>query len=89
MQVYCEHDNRHPDIHCNLCGQGFVVYWEGQSRPERSDALLEVEKALRDHHRLHPGAKAHPAHGFLVRERMHSTAGHGPSILGNAPSWAL
>jgi hypothetical protein len=88
MQVYCEDDNRHPDILCSLCGQGFVVYWEGQSRPERSAALLEVERTLRGHHRIQAGRKAHPAHGFLVQERKYSAA-HGPSILGNAPSWAL
>jgi hypothetical protein len=89
MQVLCKSSNGHADTHCRVCGQGFALFWERQSKPERTQALREIEKALRSHHYNQSGPEAHPNRGFLIPEWKGQTAYSGAAILGNAPSWAL
>jgi hypothetical protein len=89
MQVLCKSSNESAEAHCSVCGQGFVLYWERQSRTERAEARREIEKTLRKHHVNQAGPQAHPQHGFLVPEWDGPIAYSGASILGNAPSWAL
>jgi hypothetical protein len=89
MQVLCKSTNGHSEICCSLCGQGFALYWERQSKTERAQALREIEKALRSHHLKHAGPEAHPTRGFLVPEWTGPVAFSGAAVLGNAPSWAL
>jgi hypothetical protein len=78
-----------PDVCCTVCGQGFILFWERQSRAQRTLALREISRTLRNHHHKLSSCDAHPQRGFVVPD------GHGPAefsgaaILGNAPSWAL
>jgi hypothetical protein len=68
MQVLCKRTNGFAETHCCVCGQGFVMFWERQSRSERLDAMKDIQKALRNQHRHHKGPEAHPGSPFLVPE---------------------
>ncbi|MGA2167357.1 MAG: hypothetical protein ABSG62_04045 [Terracidiphilus sp.] len=89
MQVLCKSTNGSAETHCCVCGQGFVMFWDRQSRPERQEAQREIQKTLRQHHRNQKGLEAHPNGGFLVPEWNGSVAASGAAILGHVPSWAL
>ena len=89
MQVLCKSSNQHVETCCSVCGQGFAVDWERQSKSERAQALREIEKTLRSHHYNQAGPAAHPRRGFLVPEWKGPVSFSGAAISGNAPSWAL
>ena len=89
MQVLCKSTSGFAETHCSVCGQGFVMFWERQSRAERIESMKEIQKTLRHQHRTQKGSEAHPNGGFLVPEWNGSVATSGAAILGHAPSWAL
>jgi hypothetical protein len=89
MQVLCKSSNDNSEIRCELCGQGFLLYWERHAEFEYADAIREVEAALRDQHRDEKGVGAHPEHGFLVPAWDGPIEFSGAAILGNAPNWVL
>jgi hypothetical protein len=89
MQVLCKTSSEHAETSCSVCGQGFALYWERQTKTERAQALKEIEKTLRSHHYNQSGPEAHPTRGFLVPEWKGPVAFSGAAILGNAPTWAL
>jgi len=89
MQVLCKSTNGNAETHCCVCGQGFVMFWERQSRSERMEARSEIQKTLRSHHYNQAGPEAHPPDGFLVPEWNGPIAASGAAILGQAPSWEL
>ena len=77
------------DTCCSVCGQGFVLDWERQTKVERAQALQEIARTLRGHHAKLAGPDAHPPCGFLVPESNGTLTFSGASIRGHAPSWAL
>jgi hypothetical protein len=89
MQVLCKSTGGRAETQCPVCNQGFVMFWERQSRMERDEALREIQKVLLSHHRRTPGPQAHPTGGFLVPEWNGPVAFSGAAIPGDAPSWAL
>jgi len=89
MQVLCKSTKGNAEMHCCVCGQGFVMFWERQSRAERIEATREIQNTLRHQHRNQKGKEAHPNGSFLVPERSGFDSGSGASIRGHAPSWAL
>jgi hypothetical protein len=89
MQVLCKSTQGNAELYCSVCGQGFVMFWERQSRAERLEAIREIQNSLRHQHRNQRGPEAHPNGGFLVPEWNGSVAASGAAILGHAPSWAL
>src|SRR5208337_1697021 len=60
MQVLCKKTDGNAEAHCCVCGQGFVMFWDRQSRPERVAALHEIQEVLRRHHRDSSSPEAHP-----------------------------
>ena len=64
MQVLLRRSEFRQDIHCSVCGQGFRLYWELSSSPERATMRSIVVGELRDHHSREQGgdetAAAHP-----------------------------
>jgi hypothetical protein len=68
MHVLCKSTKGHAETHCCVCGQGFVMFWDRQSRTERAAALHEIQETLRRHHRATPGPEAHPIQLFPVPE---------------------
>jgi hypothetical protein len=89
MQVLCKSTNGNAEMHCSVCGQGFVMFWERQSRSERAEAMREIQTTFRHQHRTQKGPEAHPNGGFMVPEGSSSGSGSGAAIAGHAPSWAL
>jgi hypothetical protein len=97
MQVLCKSTVDSPDLCCPVCGHGFVLFWERQSRAERSTALRQIAAALRGHHHKLSGLNssldsspyAHPQRGFIVPDRNGPATFSGAATLGHAPSWAL
>jgi hypothetical protein len=90
MQVLCKSTSHSPDLNCPVCGQGFVLVSERQSKAERASALREVTRALRSHHvQVRGGPSAHPRRGFAVPDASGSDSFSGATVLGSAPSWAL
>jgi hypothetical protein len=89
MQVLCKSTSGNAEVHCGVCGQGFVLFWERQSRSERNLALNEIQKTLRGHHRENGNPEAHPQSAFLIPEWGGPVAFSGPVTPGQAPTWAL
>ena len=89
MQVLCTSTNGNAEMHCRVCGKGFVMFWERQSRTERSELMKEIQRALRLHHRINKGPEAHPSGSFLMPEFAGATMRSAPAAQGQVPSWAL
>jgi hypothetical protein len=89
MHVLCKRTNGNAETHCCVCGQGFVMFWDRQSRAERTAALHEIQEALRRHHRNAPGPEAHPSDSFPVPEWSGAVALSGAVSSGTAPNWDL
>jgi len=89
MQILCRSTKEQADTCCTVCGQGFALYWERQSKFERTQALREIGKVLRGHHFNQAGPQAHPGRGFMVSDWDGPVTFSGSAILGHAPSWAL
>jgi hypothetical protein len=90
MQVLCERSNTGNDVRCNVCGQGFLVYWERSSRAEREQARRDVIQALADHHEdLTTGHHSHPPTRFTVPSWSGDIRYSGAALLGGAPAYAL
>jgi hypothetical protein len=89
MQVLCKGTQENADVHCEICGMGFVLFWERQSPSERAQGLAEIQETLRQHHRASNWPEAHPERSFLVPRWDGPIAFSGAAILGNAPAWAL
>jgi hypothetical protein len=89
MQVLCKSTIGSGEVKCCVCGQGFVMFWERQSRAERAEAIREIQAALRGHHSKVASPQAHPRSGFLVPAWDGPVAFSGAAILGDAPTWAL
>lgn len=87
MQVWCKSSNHAAETRCSVCGQGFVLIWERHPKRERAQALAEITRTLRSHHRHQVGPEAHPERGFAVGE-TNATASS-TTAYGHAPSWAL
>ena len=89
MQVQRKSSSETIEAQCDVCGQGFTLYWERQTPAEKADAREAVESVLRDHHRIRQDADAHPDSGFLVPAWDGPVAFSGAAILGNAPNTAF
>jgi hypothetical protein len=89
MQVMCKATNGNAETHCCVCGLGFVMFWDRQSRNERVAALHEIQESLRRHHRTDPGPEAHPARSFPVPDWNGSTELAGDAHSGTAPTWGI
>ncbi len=70
MQVLLRRSEFRQDIHCNLCGQGFRLYWEQNSPAERAAMGAMVLAELCEHHSREQGdnktASAHPVDLFRL-----------------------
>ena len=88
MQVLCKASNTASDLRCNICGQGFLVYFTRTSPQERAQRRAEILQALRDHHNGDSSHLAHPTTGFNLPEWSGNPRFSAAALLGNAPTWA-
>ncbi|HUX27625.1 MAG TPA: hypothetical protein VMV39_02510 [Terracidiphilus sp.] len=89
MQVLCKSTNGNAETHCCVCGLGFVMFWDRQSRNEKTAALHEIQEALRRHHLKGSGPEVHPRESFPVPEWMGISAPAGVALPGAVPTWDL
>jgi hypothetical protein len=64
MQITCKISMEGSDVRCPVCGQGFLVFWEGCSTGARQAQRKVIAESLRSHHAL--GA-SHPSAAFPVQ----------------------
>lgn len=89
MQVVCKRTDGNAETHCCVCGQGFVMFWDRQSRAEKAESLREIQQVLRRHHRNAPGPEAHPGETFPVPEWSGASTFAACSVAGTAPALDL
>jgi hypothetical protein len=89
MQVLCKASNCASDIRCNICGQGFLVYWTRTSTTERSFARDGIMQALRGQHKDVDSADAHPASAFSVPEWGGEPHASAVALSANDPARAV
>ncbi len=68
MQVLLRKSDEKSDIQCEICGQGFRVYWERTSIRERAAIIPSILQDLRRQHATDATSAAHPAAPFNVPE---------------------
>jgi len=89
MRVLCKRTDGNAETHCCVCGQGFVMFWDRQSRTERLAAIHEIQETLRRHHREVSGPEAHPKESFPVPEWSGDGDFSGTAVRVTAPGWDL
>ncbi len=84
MQVLLRKSDETHDLRCDVCGQGFRLYWERPSRSEQEQMRTTVQIELRQQHTTvsDPSAAAHPASLFNVPSWGGSPQFSGAAILG-------
>jgi len=89
MQVLCKATNGNAELHCCICGQGFVMFWDRQSRNERVAALQDIRETLRRHHHTVSGVEAHPNASFPVPDWNGSSEMTGAAQPGGETTWGI
>jgi len=86
MQVLCKKTSGNAETHCCVCGQGFLMFWDRQSRAERIATVHEIQRVLRNHHRTSAAPGAHPNDSFMVPEWSGAGAFSGTAVeIAEAP----
>jgi hypothetical protein len=85
MQVLCKLSDSSPDVHCPLCGQGFLLYWERSARDQQEATRHSIKQALRDQHIDNLAAEAHPEVAFNIPSWSGSPKFSAAALLGGAP----
>jgi hypothetical protein len=80
MQVLCKISNTASDVHCKVCGQGFLIYWSRTARSERDRVGRQIVEALSQQHTASHSSQAHPRTGFTVTSWSGSQAPAGLSL---------
>ncbi len=88
MQVLCKASNAASDVRCQVCGQGFLVYWSRCAPEARARCRADVMEALRAHHDADLSKVAHPQAGFNLPAWDGEPHVSAAALLGNAPAWA-
>jgi hypothetical protein len=89
MQVYCRKTEGNAELHCCVCGQGFLMFWERQTAIERAVTRAEIHEMLRRQHRAAAGPEAHPQAEFAVPEWDRTYGRDVPVPTGTVPVWDL
>jgi hypothetical protein len=85
MQVLCKLSDSSSDVHCPVCGQGFLLYWERSSRTQQDDTRHSIKQALEDHHLDSTDTGAHPEAAFNIPNWSGSPQFSAAALLGGAP----
>lgn len=89
MQVFCRKTNGNAELHCCVCGQGFVMFWERQTAVERAVMRAEIHEMLRRQHRAAAGPEAHAQTEFAIPEWESAYLREGLVPAGSVPVWDL
>jgi hypothetical protein len=65
MQILCKPSDHAADVRCNICGQGFTLYWTRSHAEDRMTAA-QIQAALHLHHDGSDSAAMHPPAAFSL-----------------------
>jgi hypothetical protein len=86
MQVLVRKSEKHQDVHCTICGQGFRLYWERSSLAEQATMRSVILAELREQHAPQNGnnqtPSAHPEVPFNLPSWTGSPQFSGAALLG-------
>jgi hypothetical protein len=85
MQVLLRKSDEIHDLKCDVCGQGFRLYWERNSLNEQEAMRPTVLEELRQQHMgaaSDPSPEAHPSSPFNVPRWSGSPQFSGAALLG-------
>ena len=83
MQVLLRRSEFRQDLQCNVCGQGFRLYWERTSPAERDTMRAIIQGELIRHHDDKINSiDAHPARPFNLPEWSGEHQFSGAALLG-------
>jgi hypothetical protein len=82
MQVLLRKSDERKDIQCEVCGQGFRLYWERTSQAEQETMRPMLQDELRKQHRGDASVTAHPASPFNLPSWSGSAQFSGAALLG-------
>jgi hypothetical protein len=85
MQVLLRKSDDIHDLKCDICGQGFRLYWERNSLDEQAAMRPTVQAELRQHHvdaASDTSPNAHPSGPFNVPRWSGSPQFSGAALLG-------
>jgi hypothetical protein len=85
MQVFCKPSDSSPDVHCPVCGQGFLLFWERSSRSQQDATRQSIYQALTDHHIDGDDTSSHPDAAFNIPSWSGSPQFSAAALLGGAP----
>jgi hypothetical protein len=66
MRVICKKSMMGSDVRCQVCGQGFVVFWQGRVQVRQMERSLVLQHLRMQHDGVSNGAEAHPPAAFDV-----------------------
>ena len=89
MQVLCKVSDTLSDVHCEVCGQGFLVYWSRTSKTEQEVTRRRVAEALANQHTTSTSGDVHPRTGFNVPDWPGHPRHSAAALLGGAQQWSL
>jgi hypothetical protein len=82
MQVLIRKSDEKHDLKCDMCGQGFRLYWERPSAEEQAAILPAVQNELREQHATDSTSAAHPDKPFNFPDWTGSPQFSGAALLG-------
>jgi hypothetical protein len=84
MQVLLRKSDEIDDLSCDVCGQGFRLYWERHSPDEQEATRATVQEELRQQHATGAdlSAAAHPGDPFTVPSWTGAPQFSGAALLG-------
>jgi hypothetical protein len=82
MQVLLRRSDDKQDIQCNICNQGFRLYWERSSPAEQATMRAIIEGELRQQHATDKTPAAHPAMPFNLPSWSGPPQYSGAALLG-------
>ncbi len=89
MHVLCRTSETVCDVRCTVCGQGILIYWTRNSRPEREAIRRQVEEALAQQHHASPSRQVHPRTGFNVPEWPGLPSHFASALLREVSHWTV
>jgi len=66
MRVICKKSMIGSDVRCQVCGQGFVVFWQGRVQARQLERKLVLQHLRMQHDHGTNSAEAHPSTAFDV-----------------------
>jgi len=85
MRVICKKSMIGSDVRCQVCGQGFVVFWQGRVQARQMERAFVMQHLRMQHDSGTNGSEAHPAAAFDVPIWDRAACGDAAVLQASAP----